>query len=202
MHWTEKRTAVANIGRELRRLGWTLWGWKDDESDPMTDYYSPASWQGIATHPDHPGTVVAVNVSDYLVDRNSGDQGWPVFQANPPHKTWHVEKEGQIIVSGVGLKGCRSVRREEYLPAVERLIARIEGALATRGADAQAETGYNPGVAVTEWKGHPILELPLLSGQAGNGGRSFRFGSSKARAILRYLEDIERFVEVNDQLSS
>lgn len=48
-HWTEKRRACALLGQALRRAGWTLLGWKDDKSDAMTDYWDPASWDGVAT---------------------------------------------------------------------------------------------------------------------------------------------------------
>lgn len=55
--------------------------------------------------------------------------------------------------------------------------------------------GYSPGVEVTEYKGHPVLNLPM-----GNGGRySFSFGLSKAKTVLAYLEDVRKFVEANDR---
>ena len=46
---------------------------------------------------------------------------------------------------------------------------------------------------VDDYKGNPILRLPL-----GNG-RDFGFGISKARAIVRYEKDIRDFVEDNDR---
>lgn len=47
----------AELGLALRRIGWTLYGWHDDASDSMTDYYSPAHWSGIA---EKGGAVVVV----------------------------------------------------------------------------------------------------------------------------------------------
>ena len=39
-----------NIAHRLFSMeGWTVYGYKPDESDSMTDYYSPAYWDGIAT---------------------------------------------------------------------------------------------------------------------------------------------------------
>jgi hypothetical protein len=65
LHWTDKRSATANVGEELARRGWTLLGYKPNQSDSMTDYYSPASWEGIATNDAYPGVVVVVNASKH-----------------------------------------------------------------------------------------------------------------------------------------
>lgn len=40
--------------------GWEVYGYHADESDPMTDYYSPAYWNGIATKN---GYILVVNCS-------------------------------------------------------------------------------------------------------------------------------------------
>ncbi len=56
----DERRAVVNVGHELERRGWTLFGYHKDESDIMTDYFHPASWDGVATHPSRPGVVVCV----------------------------------------------------------------------------------------------------------------------------------------------
>ncbi len=68
-HWTDKRSAVAMVGAELARRGWTLYGWTDDASDAMTDYFAPAHWDGVATRD---GATVCVDVSGYTVSSNSG----------------------------------------------------------------------------------------------------------------------------------
>lgn len=39
--------------------GWKVYGYYPDESDPMTDYYSPASWDGVA---EKNGYILCVNV--------------------------------------------------------------------------------------------------------------------------------------------
>lgn len=48
-NYYEKRDAKVRIAHELMNLGWTVLGYKEDESDSMTDYYSPSDWSGIAT---------------------------------------------------------------------------------------------------------------------------------------------------------
>lgn len=224
MHWAYRREAVANIGAVLARRGWELYGWTPDQSDMMTDYYSPEHWEGIA---QRDGVVLAVDVCSV---RNSGGrtrsrqvesgtcprcggngwepdadqwplaaardnpeeydsfynrrmwgedsnvvallpvvspipfdydpqrQGsylkcikchghgktyraedyvepWPEYQANPAHKTWHAEKDGRIIASGVGLSKARGYGAEGLANAgqlVDMIEAKIAKALQPR----------------------------------------------------------------------
>lgn len=56
MHRVDRRSAKANLGEALRRLGWTLLGWTPDQSDAMTDHYSPATWGGVAFLDPAPGS--------------------------------------------------------------------------------------------------------------------------------------------------
>lgn len=44
-----KRDARVRLSEVLELNGWQIFGFKNDESDSMTDYYSPANWEGIAT---------------------------------------------------------------------------------------------------------------------------------------------------------
>ncbi|MBN2391649.1 MAG: hypothetical protein JXR84_13070 [Anaerolineae bacterium] len=74
LSWSEKQSVIALVGEELARRGWQLFGYREDQSDIMTDYYCPASWDGIATHPDYPGVVVGVGVSDYQVRRSGTEE--------------------------------------------------------------------------------------------------------------------------------
>ena len=73
MHHTIRRKAIVRIGMELRRRGWTLFGFTEDNSNPMTDYYSPAHWDGVATHPELGDTIVCVDVDEYTVKNYSGN---------------------------------------------------------------------------------------------------------------------------------
>jgi hypothetical protein len=71
MHWTERRKAKVILGLALRDRGWTLYGFHEDRSDPMTDYYAPASWDGVA---ERGGCVVVVDISpeSSLLKRSGG----------------------------------------------------------------------------------------------------------------------------------
>ena len=43
------RDAKVVIAAELKKRGWQIFGYHEDESEMMTDYYDPAYWDGIAT---------------------------------------------------------------------------------------------------------------------------------------------------------
>jgi hypothetical protein len=54
---------------------------------------------------------------------------WPKFQANPPHCTWHVERNGVIVAKGIGIQ--KALQRDNYHsdPAgLKALCDRIEAA--------------------------------------------------------------------------
>lgn len=60
-NYSDCRAAVAAIGAELARRGWTLYGWHADQSDSMTDYYCPERWDGVA---EKEGAVCVVDCRD------------------------------------------------------------------------------------------------------------------------------------------
>lgn len=68
MHYLDKQEAKVNIMYKLVDAGWQVFGYKRDESDSMTDYYSPASWSGVAAKN---GYVLLVDVCKY----NLSDSG-------------------------------------------------------------------------------------------------------------------------------
>jgi hypothetical protein len=195
-----KQAVIAHVGEELARRGWRLFGYTEDRSDPMTDYFAPARWDGVATHPDYPGVVVGVGVSAYRTQRSGQDEmgtrqlagdpcprchgsgldplgwtlaaarreparyhreriaaehgpdsgvqalfntvvspipfdgegrltcvqchgrghqlrreqyvrwTWPVFQATPKGRMWHVERDGHIVKTGTGYGKCAGSR--------------------------------------------------------------------------------------------
>ncbi len=50
-------------------------------------------------------------------------------------------------------------------------------------------------VTFGEYKGSPTITLPTTA----DGRFPFTFGVGKAKAILKYVEDIKKFVEMNDK---
>ena len=55
------------------------------------------------------------------------------------------------------------------------------------------ETAKQEEVTIGEYKGNPVITLPILGPRGG-----FSFGLTKARAIIKYLDDIKAFIEKNE----
>lgn len=51
------------------------------------------------------------------------------------------------------------------------------------------------GVTIGEYKGSPVITLPLTA----DGKYPFTFGLGKAKTILKYIDEIRKFVEENDK---
>jgi len=66
MGYSEFRSAKVLIANELRKKGWNIYGYSEDQSDSMTDYYCPAHWDGLATKNGY------VLVVDMYSNANSG----------------------------------------------------------------------------------------------------------------------------------
>lgn len=49
MHYSDKMEAKVKICYALEEKGWKIYGYSPDQSDSMTDYFHPASWDGIAS---------------------------------------------------------------------------------------------------------------------------------------------------------
>ena len=50
-------------------------------------------------------------------------------------------------------------------------------------------------VTIGEYKGSPVITLPL----SADGKFPFTFGLGKAKAILKYLDEIKKFVDEHDK---
>jgi hypothetical protein len=67
----EYREVGVMIAHKLMSMeGWKVYGYHADESDSMTDYYSPAYWNGIA---EKNGYVLCVNVMEQLLSKKLKD---------------------------------------------------------------------------------------------------------------------------------
>ncbi|MDD3465620.1 MAG: hypothetical protein PHE67_00605 [Campylobacterales bacterium] len=47
-HYYEQQASKVVVQTVLRLYGWKIYGYKEDMSDSMTDYFDPASWGGVA----------------------------------------------------------------------------------------------------------------------------------------------------------
>ena len=68
-NYYEYQSICARIAEILmEKEGWKVYGYKEDESDAMTDYWSPAYWGGVA---EKNGYVLCVNVYGSASDSSS-----------------------------------------------------------------------------------------------------------------------------------
>lgn len=81
MYYWDKREARVMIARELVKKGWKIYGWKNDESDAMIDYFSPADWDGIA---EKNGYVLCIDQNNL---RHSGYEQKEYIGGNAVYKT-------------------------------------------------------------------------------------------------------------------
>ena len=57
------------------------------------------------------------------------------------------------------------------------------------------ENGKKLDVTIGEYKGSPVITLPL----SADGKFPFTFGLGKAKVILRYIDEIKKFVDEHDK---
>lgn len=188
MYYGDKRSSLVVIANRLSKLGWNILGYKHDDSDGMTDYFDPASWEGIA---EKNGYILVIDCesensytyksgkpmskyyyynrtdlnSDYensykdnyaqialsnskakdkinkllaLANDSAATEGeknvallmiekikenvkltketitkseeintsyYPIYMPNPKNRNWHIERNGKIIGTGIGIFG-------------------------------------------------------------------------------------------------
>lgn len=71
MYYYDEQKSLCKICDALRNLGWNIFGYHEDTSDLMSDYFNPESWDGIA---EKNGYVFCANVNDWTVKRYSGKE--------------------------------------------------------------------------------------------------------------------------------
>lgn len=207
MHWYYKQAAVAAIGQILRDRPdtWNIFGFHADTSDAMTDYFSPATWTGIAIHRES-GIVLAVDVGAYTVKTYAGKDGWPQFSANPGVSSWHLEREGKILATGSGVFVVREPDQARDL--VDRIEARIAQILAPKimgvcpacsgrgrfggrygGRNCRRCDGSGEAMIRTDLADRPTTTPDGVTVSAGKPGNvEIRFASKPAEAIRGELK--------------
>jgi len=187
-NWYQKERGKAALADELRKLGWTIHGYTEDRSDARSDYYAPAHWHGVATKD---GAVLVVD-TDYGFD---GEQvvGKRVYttthylqefgvtwQANPPRKNWHVERDGKIVASGNGIGSIDSFKSGEA--ALKRILFDIERAV-RQPAAANAAAGNDEPTQTTATTAGTVS----VGRNAAKGGIEIKFSAKPADEIISRL---------------
>lgn len=111
-NYYEFEDAKVAIAMELVKRGWKLYGFREDESDWMTDYWSPAHWEGIATKD---GFVVVI---DCHWNRNSGKE---IIQ--------HIYNSEEVILSAKTrslIERLSEIRQDRGASAAEEQTAKAK----------------------------------------------------------------------------
>ena len=104
------------------------------------------------------------------------DYVFPIFQANPRSRTWHVERAGKILISGTGLNRCYSSNdRAAGEAEAARLAARMDALTRPQGDSTSAAPALS-------------LQRPELRPNLERNGLELRFPARPDAAILNELK--------------
>ena len=117
-NYYEKRKAGVNIAHALMNLRWNVYGYKKDESDSMTDYYSPAYWNGIA---EKNGFVLVVN-------NNYPNEEKEITKYNPKGNLSFEDQEKINKLEQMTQKnGATAGEEENAKMLIDKLQAKVSG---------------------------------------------------------------------------
>lgn len=121
------RDAKVRIAHELMNRGWEVLGYHADESDMMTDYYSPAYWNGIATK----------NGFVLVIDRSYQSESQPIKKYNYNNCLSHADREKINKLEKMTIENGATQGEEEN---AQRMIERIKSN--TSDLPEEVITGY------------------------------------------------------------
>lgn len=123
-NYYNKRDAKVRMSEELRKLGWEIYGYKADESDLMTDYYSPANWDGIATK----------NGYTLVVDCSYSAEEKEITRYNPNYISMSEADRNKInsLKNMTVTKGATDGEAENAQKLIEKINAKYEGQTESR----------------------------------------------------------------------
>ena len=186
------REAKVLIAMELSKRGWEIFGFKPDESDSMTDYWSPANWDGIATKN---GYVVVVDCSDYMVKWRSGKKDYRRSN-NKENMELSFEVQSKI-------KKLEEIRQDRGASPAEEETAKKKIAMLLAKVKENNNTGVNIEVFFPTFQANPPrmswhVEKDGVIIAKGNGVAKFSdlyyFNEKDAKEELKqYTDDKESY---------
>jgi hypothetical protein len=105
------REAKVRIAHELMNRGWKVEGYKADESDSMTDYYSPAHWGGIATK----------NGYILVVDNNQDAEAKEIKKYNYTNTSFEDREKISKLEAMTQERGCTAGEEENAKALIEKI---------------------------------------------------------------------------------
>lgn len=186
------REAKVLIAMELLKRGWEIFGFKPDESDGMTDYWSPANWDGIATKN---GYVVVVDCSDYMVKWRSGKKDY--------HRSNNKENMELSFEVQSKIKKLEEIRQDRGASPAEEETAKKKIAMLLAKVKESNNTGVNIEVFFPTFQANPPrmswhVEKDGVIIAKGNGVAKFSdlyyFNEKEAKEELKqYADDKESY---------
>lgn len=139
-NYYSKRSAKVNIAHMLMSKGWKVYGYKEDKSDSMTDYYDPAYWEGIATK----------NGYILVVDNKTGyNSGKDITKYNPAGNLSLDDKEKiaklEVMTES---RGCTAGEEQQAKETIEKIKNKLQGKSAYVVIDKYPEYIGNPGRSI------------------------------------------------------
>lgn len=132
-NYYSKQDAKVRIAEELFSRGWTVYGFKEDQSDSMTDYYSPANWGGIA---EKNGYIL-------VVDNRFASEGRDITKYNPNYVSMTAADTGKIeALKNMTVEKGTTAGEEEN---AKKLIEKIQSKYSNEGVSKWEVVGRIPG---------------------------------------------------------
>lgn len=109
-----------NLSRALEVNGWKIYGYHPDESDSMTDYYCPASWNGIAKKGDF--IFVCDNKSAYY---SSYKRVTRIYNKNALQVTERDQRRLESLKNVTVERGASEQEAETAQKAIKEIESRL-----------------------------------------------------------------------------
>jgi len=127
MYYGDKRQSLVVLMRFLQLSGWSIYGYKEDKSDLMTDYFDPECWEGIAVKN---GYILVVDnsysggkIGGAFIQRSYDAKVASKIRKLVALRDNHEASEGeranaQRIIDSLGEKAIKEVLVETNLPEI------------------------------------------------------------------------------------
>lgn len=136
-NYYDMRDAKVRMAHELMGRGWKVYGYKKDESDSMTDYYSPANWDGVATKK---GFVLCVDI------RWNSNSGKDITKYNPKGNLSFEDRQKISKLEEMTTKnGCTEGEEKNAKKLIEKIQGKNSDISAYEVVDKYPEFMVNPG---------------------------------------------------------
>lgn len=133
MSYYEKQGSLVSLMEGLQKRGWLIYGFNEDKSDMMTDYWHPASWDGIAVKN---GYILVVDVY------SNGSIGGDFIHRSYDHK---LAKRIQKLQALADNHAASEGERANALAMIEKLDKSVVEEILVQGDKPEVKYQKNPG---------------------------------------------------------